>query len=39
MKILGGSSYVSVNPEKEKEMGLYVELDDLKYIITEFLYK
>jgi hypothetical protein len=33
------SSYVSVNPEKEKEMGLYVELDDLKYIITEFLYK
>lgn len=29
----------SSNPNLERENGLYVELDDLKYIITEFLYK
>ncbi len=38
-KIEKTRSGVSGNPEKEKEMGLYVELDDLKYVITEFLYK
>lgn len=33
------NSYVSSNVRLERENGLYVELDDLKYIITEFLYK
>lgn len=38
-KIEKTRSDISVNTKKEIEMGLYVELDDLKYIITDFLYK